>query len=291
MFSPKLASFARKLSFGGETICVGSRKNITRTSSFEKNRWVNIVPQENAIEANNDDDGRDRDSYRRPRISHAEETLKRIKRDFMCIADPRNKVRLDDDIAYVAKALAGDFSQNDIKAGFLSHLRSCVLEHPYKTPHFAAVIALANSREESIGKEILEYLIIATQAYLEQGQWRNVKLMLRFLACLSCMIEGEGIIEILEGLVSAVESSTTDGYADELSRIVLLTLPFIVVESADISLKGMLDGIVDRLGPYLNKRTVDLRLITLYDASSAPYEQIDANPRTALEADPESQKI
>lgn len=57
--------------------------------------------------------------------------------------------------------------------------------------------------------ELLEQGGKALQDYLYAGAWREVKLVLRFFACLQGLLEGEGVFPVLEDLFSrAVELQT-----------------------------------------------------------------------------------
>ena len=50
---------------------------------------------------------------------------------------------------------------------------------------------------------------LAMQEYLRLGAWREVKLVLRFLACLQGLLEGDGVFPVLEELFSrAVDLQT-----------------------------------------------------------------------------------
>ena len=58
-------------------------------------------------------------------------------------------------------------------------------------------------------QQLLEREAKAAQDYLEAGQWREVKLVLRFLACLQGLLEEDGIFPLLEELFSrAVDLQT-----------------------------------------------------------------------------------
>ena len=47
------------------------------------------------------------------------------------------------------------------------------------------------------------------QKYVDDGAWREVKLLLRFLGCLQCVFEGDGIFPVLEELFArAVDLQT-----------------------------------------------------------------------------------
>lgn len=62
----------------------------------------------------------------------------------------------------------------------------------------------------------------ATQEKLETGNWRIFKLLLRFLACLQGLFEGEGIFSVLDELFSrAVDLQAASSEDVSLSEIIL----------------------------------------------------------------------
>lgn len=56
---------------------------------------------------------------------------------------------------------------------------------------------------------MLARAVTVVQEHLDTGAWREVKLVLRFLACLQGLLEGDGVFPILEELFSrAVDLQT-----------------------------------------------------------------------------------
>lgn len=74
------------------------------------------------------------------------------------------------------------------------------VEQPLKIPFIAAIVLHANAQKPEFTLEVLAKVGVAVQRQLEHGSWREVKLYLRFLACLQGMFEGDGIFPILEEL-------------------------------------------------------------------------------------------
>ncbi len=59
-------------------------------------------------------------------------------------------------------------------------------------------------------QELLTRVTKAIQEYLEAGHWREVKLVLRLLACLQGLLEDDGVFPLLEELFSrAVDLQTS----------------------------------------------------------------------------------
>lgn len=84
-----------------------------------------------------------------------------------------------------------------------------VLEQPLKIPFVAATVLIANSQNSELAAEVLKAASATAQNYINIGAWREVKLVLRFLGCLQCIFEGDGIFPILEELFArAVDLQT-----------------------------------------------------------------------------------
>ena len=79
-----------------------------------------------------------------------------------------------------------------------------------KIPFVASVVLLANSQRPELVEATLQRAQEACQDYLNLGRWREVKLVLRFLACLQGILSADGLFPILEELFSrAVDLQTT----------------------------------------------------------------------------------
>lgn len=80
-------------------------------------------------------------------------------------------------------------------------------------------------------QQLLEREAKAAQDYLEAGHWREVKLVLRFLACLQGLLEEDGIFPLLEELFSrAVDLQTAS--SEDVSTFALLVLRSKLMRSA-----------------------------------------------------------
>ena len=79
------------------------------------------------------------------------------------------------------------------------------MELPPKIPYFASLFAVANARKQVIGKDILDFSIAKVKELLEQGDLMKAKLMLRFLAGLSRIIDADGIMDVIGEIVSKIE--------------------------------------------------------------------------------------
>lgn len=97
-------------------------------------------------------------------------------------------------------------------------IRSSVVEQPFKIPFAAAIIVVANPESPELAREALARAASILNKYFKSGLWREVKLVLRFLACLQGILEGDGVFPILEELFSrAVDLQTAS--SEDVSKM------------------------------------------------------------------------
>ncbi|KAI9367105.1 MIF4G like-domain-containing protein [Aspergillus egyptiacus] len=111
-----------------------------------------------------------------------------------------------------------------------------ILEQPLKVPFIATVVLVANTIKPELVDDVLKRFAERFQTHVNSGAWREVKLLLRFLGCLQCIFEGDGIFSLLEELFSrAVDlqtASSEDLIGLELVKIILFTIPYIMASPA-----------------------------------------------------------
>ncbi|KAM5433381.1 Nuclear cap-binding protein subunit 1 [Microsporum canis] len=180
-----------------------------------------------------DDEGGDR--YRHQRRRYEEPLAATIRRQLLNVAEPTSR-RPEDDVTKIAKMVAENYSDEAMKVSFEDLVLQMIIEQPMKIPFVAAIILLLNTLKPEATTPIISKIGEQAALYVGQGNWRNVKLMLRFLGCLQGIFEGEGIFPVLEELFSrAVDlqtGSSEDSLGLELVNIILLTIPYVMASSA-----------------------------------------------------------
>ena len=74
------------------------------------------------------------------------------------------------------------------------------VEQPLKSPFVAAVVLVLNTIKPDITLEVLRKVAAATEEQIKSGEWRDVKINLKFLACLQSCLDGDGVFPVLEEL-------------------------------------------------------------------------------------------
>jgi nuclear cap-binding protein subunit 1 len=79
----------------------------------------------------------------------------------------------------------------------------------------------------------LKRVATRTQQALDAGHWKEFKLLLRFLACLQSLYDGDGVFALLGQLFDTVvdlqSANENDTVGIELVKIILLTIPYALV--------------------------------------------------------------
>jgi nuclear cap-binding protein subunit 1 len=95
----------------------------------------------------------------------------------------------------------------------------------------------ANDLNPEVTKFVLALFTTHIQTKLDEGSWREVKLLLRFFACLQSLFEGDGVFPVLDELFNRAADQQTASQEDtvglELVKIILLTIPYIFSYPSD----------------------------------------------------------
>lgn len=140
----------------------------------------------------------------------------------------------------LARLAADNYDDEYVKDTFSAVVLRIVLEQPFKIPFVAGTVLFAHAEKREIAQDVVAKAALQLQEYLDQGAWRQFKLMLRFLASLSRLFEQDGILPILDELfnraVDLQTASPEDTVGLELVKIILLTIPYLLASTGDTSL-------------------------------------------------------
>ncbi|PYH48289.1 NCBP1 family protein [Aspergillus saccharolyticus JOP 1030-1] len=183
---------------------------------------------------------REEDDYdRRQRRRYEEPLFVKVRRQLLTIAESAAR-RAEDDAIHIARTVAENYGDDEIKAVFLDTAIELILEQPLKIPFIAATVLAANALNSEPVTDILKRAGESLQGYIDAGAWREVKLLLRFLGCLQGVFEGEGIFPVLEEIFARAVDLQTASSEDasnpllglELVKIILFILPYVMASPA-----------------------------------------------------------
>lgn len=161
-----------------------------------------------------DDDGYD-GGGRGQRRRYEEPIAIRLRKQVLNIAV--NSARIEEDVVNSAKMIADNYFDTDLTNGFLDIAVALCLEQPLKIPFVAAIMLHTNTQKPEFTEEVLKKFGEEIQKRIKDGNWREMKLLLRFLACLQGLFMGDGIFPFLEELFTrAAELQTASN--DDVSE-------------------------------------------------------------------------
>ncbi|CAK7264880.1 Nuclear cap-binding protein subunit 1 [Sporothrix epigloea] len=181
-----------------------------------------------------DDDDLD---YRNQRRRQEPSAYVRIRRRLLSLAEsPLN--RWYDEVVDIARLVSNTDDNGPTRKGFIDLVGQLVREQPLKTPFVAALLLVVNALKPEIVLDVLQSVAVATEQAIAEGRWREVKLRLRLLACLQTCLDGEGVFPLLDTLfaraVDLQTASSDDVIGTELVKIILLTIPYVMVAVAPL---------------------------------------------------------
>lgn len=136
---------------------------------------------------------------------------------------------------------AENYEDEYVKETFSAVILRLIVEQPFKIPFVAATVLFAHQEKKEVAADVIARAGEELQQYLDNGMWRESKLMLRFLACLSRVYEEDGVLPVLDELFNRVvdlqTASQEDAVGLELVKIILLTIPYLLATAVDQSLK------------------------------------------------------
>lgn len=202
----------------------------------------------------------DDDQYRRPRTF---DILDKLRRDLVNLADPGTVNPLDD-IKYVARRFAIDFESPENQTRMLELLKDCILQLSVKTCHYAATVCLAAGQNRDFGSQVVEMISSNLSRALEKKEWRDAKLLLRFIAGIDLCLSTEGstassILKEMTSKLTNVGLTARNEDADHICYIILITLPYLSAALAGNPSETRPDFAepLEQIGQYMALRTVD----------------------------------
>jgi len=152
----------------------------------------------------------DEDDYdRRPQRRRYEEPLaSRIRKQLLAIAESPLK-RVEDEVTSIARTVCDNYEDEELRNSFYDLSLQLVVEQPFKTPFVAAVILVANALRREVVQEVLAKATGAINNAIAKGEWREVKLYMKFLGSLQGLLDGEGVFPVLQDILTkAVDLQT-----------------------------------------------------------------------------------
>ena len=126
-----------------------------------------------------------------------------------------------EEVASIANLFTDNWDDELLRGNFCDLILQLTVEQPLKIPFLAAVVLVANTNRPEVVDTLLVKLVSNVETMIGMGEWRDVKLYLKLLACLQSCLEGEGVFPLLEDLFSrAVDLQTAS--SDDVSSLFIV---------------------------------------------------------------------
>lgn len=149
----------------------------------------------------------------------------RLRRQLLSLGDSPLR-RWAQEVQSIAHMVAEGSEDEELRGQFVSLSLQLIVEQPLKSPFVAAVVLLVNTLKAEVVDVVLAAVAKATQERIALGEWREVKLFLKFLACLQGALDGEGVFPLLEELFNRaadLQTASSDDVCQYKVPIVELT--------------------------------------------------------------------
>ena len=153
---------------------------------------------------------KDEDDYdRRPQRRRYEEPLVvRVRKQLVALAESPLK-RVEDEMGLIARTVCDNYEDEELREGFYDLVLQLVAEQPFKIPFVAAVVLQVNVLRSGMCEEVLRRAGERVNAAVAKGEWREVKLLMKFLGGLQGIFEGEGLwVTLQDFLTKALDLQT-----------------------------------------------------------------------------------
>lgn len=104
------------------------------------------------------------------------------------------------EVQSIARMVTDNYEDEQLRDVFVNLAMQLAVEQPLKTPFVAAVVLVANATKPELVDTVLVRLAQAIDSNIGLGEWRQVKLLLKFMACMQSCLEGDGVFPLLEEL-------------------------------------------------------------------------------------------
>lgn len=123
----------------------------------------------------------------------------RLRKKILTLVDA-GFVAPETEISEIVSLTVQNSSDDFVRDTFNDLVLSLALEQPCKVVFVAAAVVGVNAKAPEVVKELLGKTETAINRAVKKGDWRVVKLGLRFLGALQGIFEGEGVLAVLEEL-------------------------------------------------------------------------------------------
>mgnify|MGYP001570437576 CR=1 FL=1 len=124
-----------------------------------------------------------------------------MRKQLLSIAESPLKP-VEEEVQLLAKLVSDNYDDVEMRTSYIDLTLQVVVEQPFKIPFVAATVVVLNgmNRGEEAVALILTKAAEETERKVALGEWREVKLLLKFLGSLQGLLNDEGVWPVLSEL-------------------------------------------------------------------------------------------
>lgn len=202
---------------------------------------------------------REDDDFEESKRQHGDPTaelIANICKDIRRIGESSNFSSQIDDISYISNPIVVEFEKIDkLRSAFLNTLNALVKEQPQKITSLSIFILICNAKNFVVSKYVIEYFHSKLQEYLDvtantgvTDNFNNIKSILKFLCCLSPIIDNFGVVNVLRQFIALAIDLNKQGctmLAQEIYYNTLITVPYLFTNETNIELIPKVNELLD----------------------------------------------
>ena len=129
---------------------------------------------------------------------------------------------MEEEVGIIAKTVCDNYEDTELRNSFCELVVQLVVEQPFKIPFVAAVVLVVNTLRSEIAADVLTRAAQKANEGIGRGEWREVKLLMKFLGSLQGLLDGEGVFSVLQDLLTKAVDLQTENNEEVSSRFVQL---------------------------------------------------------------------
>lgn len=189
--------------------------------------------------------GYDDNSYesKRQHVDPMQELINNVCKDIRGLGENPNIVNQIDDVSYISNPIVAEFEKVELlRTNILTTVYAIIVEQPQKINAVSNLFMICNAKNFVVTKYVVEYLHARMQEMLDTlhvgpedaGVFNNIKSVLKFLAALNPVIEGDGVTSIFRQFLELaidLQKATPEkrnGLAQEIYYNTLIAIPYLL---------------------------------------------------------------
>ena len=230
-------------------------------------------------------------------IDPVDELISNVCKDIRRMGENANLATQVEDINYISNPIVAEFEKIDkLRTAVLSTIYAVVLEQPQKIPALSQLVLICNAKNFLVAKYVIEFFHTRTQEMLDKmvapvdfesesdtsedtGTINKLKTTLRFLACISPIIENNGVVSMFKTLMELAvnlqtSEDTRNGAAEQIYYSVLIALPYLLCNDTSSEMMEQCNGLVEQASLFpIRESDASIDILSPFDPKLSNFKE------------------